>query len=386
MKVLYSYISVASEGSKIHIDSFRKSFISLGEEIIDMDIPGKPFTEDKSSWSLFKKLLVKIKWVTLNIFYLWKILLLALRTGPDVLLFRFQQNHVFFLPIVVLSYAYPVVLEINSLRTIEDPNSANRISNLLDRWSLSRAGQCFVVSQVIKDHIIGRSVAVEDKIAVIENGVDVDLFDMSLDSNQMKRFLGFGNRFIAGFVGSIKPWHGVENLISLAESVKLDIPEILFLIVGDGKDRCMYEETVRKKGLEKEVVFVGLVTHEQVQKYLAAMDVAMAPHKSNSFVDSGGFHGSPLKIFEYMAMGKAIIAAPIGQINDVIVDGDSGRLIRSEDIPSLRETLIQLYKDRTFRETLGKNARKRVEQNYTWKVNAEKVRNVCRMAIEWSHG
>jgi len=346
-----------------------------------MGIPGKPFTEDKASWSIWNKLMAKIKWIRLNLYYLWRIFLMARKKRPDILLFRFQQGHGFFLPIMILSYIYPVVLEINAIRTIEDPSAASWISNLFDKWSLLRARKCFVVSQVIKEHIIGRGLADGEKVTVIENGVDVDLFRNHCTPDEAKRRLGFENRFVAGFVGSFQPWHGVDNIVKLAESLKLEIPDILFLIVGDGRDRTVYEEMVKIKGLEKSVVFTGLISHDRVREYLAAMDVALAPHRSDSFIGSGGFHGSPLKIFEYMAMKKAVIAAPIGQIKEVIVDGESGMLIHSEDVLSLKNALVKLNNDKTYRELLGMNARQRVEKYYTWKVNAEKVLEVCYEAM-----
>jgi glycosyltransferase involved in cell wall biosynthesis len=82
-----------------------------------------------------------------------------------------------------------------------------------------------------------------------------------------------------------------------------------------------------------------------------------------------------------MAMAKPIIAPPLGQIKELIVDGESGLLIYSEDIKALKEALLRLYHDKAYRECLGANARKRVEENYTWRANAEKVRNLCRKSF-----
>ncbi len=217
----------------------------------------------------------------------------------------------------------------------------------------------------------------KERIAVIENGVDLEIFSTDTSSDNMKKSLNLEKYFVAGFVGNFREYHGIENLICLAEAVKSKSLNIMFLIVGDGVNRNRYEEIVRSKGLEKSVIFAGFVPHERVRDYIAVMDVALAPHRKDSFAETGGFHGSPLKIFEYMAMAKPIIAPPLGQIKELIVDGESGLLIYSEDTKALKEALLKLYHDKAYREHLGANARKRVEENYTWRANADKVRTQC---------
>jgi glycosyltransferase involved in cell wall biosynthesis len=112
------------------------------------------------------------------------------------------------------------------------------------------------------------------------------------------------------------------------------------------------------------------------------MDITIAPHDRNSFKSIGGFHGSPLKIFEYMAMGKPVIATPIGQIKDIIEDNISGRLIYSDQVEELKNAVIRLYEDKDYRDTLGKNARKVVMDNYTWEINARKIEDICREVLK----
>ena len=107
----------------------------------------------------------------------------------------------------------------------------------------------------------------------------------------------------------------------------------------------------------------------------------MAPFPQAHYEACGGFYNSALKIFEYMAMAKAIIAPPLGQIGDVIIDGDSGRLIYSEDTAALKDEIARLVADNGYRQSMGANARKRVESDYTWTVNAEKVRTLCLEAM-----
>jgi glycosyltransferase involved in cell wall biosynthesis len=381
MKIVYCYFTADTEGSKIHIDSFMHAFRALGEEIVEAGTVSRPFEGNKSEWSTARRIRAKMLWVQGNFSLLWRLLRLAVRHRPDLLLFRFMQNHQMFLPIFVLSRFYPVVLEINAVRSIENPSGMPPFFSMLDRITLSRSLGAFVVSETVRTHLSSVVDLSKRRIEVIENGVDVEAFTDAIPSESVRRAHGLEGGFVVGFVGSFKPWHGIGNLIALADAMKSEGLPVRYLVVGDGGERRKFEETVRAKGLADNFVFAGYVPHEKVREYISAMDVAMAPHNSDSFRESGGFHGSPLKIFEYMAMSKAIIAAPIGQIRDIIVDGESGRLIPSEDAEALKREILHLYYDRSYREMLGRNARQRVERYYTWKVNAEKVRALCRAAI-----
>ena len=381
MRVVYCYLTGDTEGSTIHIDSFTTAFKALGEEIVDAGLRTKPFTGNKSEWSVVRKIWAKMLWFRLNLIILFRLRQLASQSKAEVLLFRFMPNHQLFFPIFILSFFYPVVLELNALQAIENPAQANWLIDLLDRLTLWRSKRCFVVSKILKDLVINRFGIDEGKIAVIENGVDVEAFKHRQSLTLTRQSLGLENAFVVGFVGSFKPWHGLENLIPLAEALQNEKLNIRFLIVGDGKERGVYEEVLEKKNLSSTFLFAGYVPHDHVPDYLALMDVAIAPHKRDSFKETGGFHGSPLKIFEYMAMGKAIIAAPLGQIQELIIDGESGRLIYAEDTALIKEAVLRMYHDKEYCVNLGINARKRVQRYYSWKANAEKVRTLCLEAM-----
>jgi glycosyltransferase involved in cell wall biosynthesis len=380
VRIQYCYIAYATQGNKVHIDSFINACVSLGQEIVDGGITLPPWTGEKSEWSLGRKLAAKLIWLRQNVSHLNRLFRLARETHPDVLLFR--STHQMFLATFWLSFWYPVVLEVNATKSMEAPSGSNELSDFLDRLLFWRAKGCFVVSSIVKHYLVKKSLMPPEKIVVIENGVDTEVFRGGLPRNGARKTLDLEGRFIAGFVGSFQAYHGIENIIALAEAIKHEGHEIVFLIVGDGKEKKQYQEMVKAKGLEECVIFAGFVPHERIHEYMAAMDVALAPHRRDSFAGSGGFHGSPLKLFEYMAMAKPIIAAPLGQINELIVDGESGLLVYSEDTLALKEALLKLYRDKEYRERLGANARKRVEEKYTWRANAQKVHDLCRQCMD----
>jgi glycosyltransferase involved in cell wall biosynthesis len=375
MTILYNYITVASEGGSVHIHAFVKACRSLGEIVIENGVNVAPYLGGKDAWSMGKRLMVKLGWFLENVRHFWRTWCIARTHKPDVLLFRFQPLHELFLSIVGMSYLYPVILEINAVRSIEHSEGRPRISDFLDRLSLARARRVFVVSQRLKEHLVAHFKLDAERIAVIENGVDPDEFHPAVSRPKRGHELPVKERFVIGFIGSFRPWHAIDHLIAVAEQVVPKLPTVLFLLVGDGADRPLYEKKVQGMGLDKYFYFTGRVAHDEVPGYLASMDVVMAPVMKKSFV--GGFHGSPLKIFEYMAMAKAVIAPPLGQICKAIENGVSGLLINSEDTPELTQAILRLYGDPMLREQLGRNARARVMERYTWKLNAEKVRCLC---------
>jgi glycosyltransferase involved in cell wall biosynthesis len=252
------------------------------------------------------------------------------------------------------------------------------VKNILERLTIWRVSHCFAVSAIVKEHIVNYLGVSESKISVVENGVDTDMFNMDKYGSSEKKKLQLENNFIIGFVGTFKPWHGFDYLIELMYILKSDYVDIKLLAVGDSQERYIYEKKIQDKGLKGSFIFAGHVQHSDIPKYISVMDITIAPHDRDSFQNIGGFHGSPLKIFEYMAMGKPVIATPIGQITDIIEDNISGRLIFSDQIDELKKAVIRLYEDRDYRILLGENARKVVMEKYTWEINARKIEDICR--------
>jgi glycosyltransferase involved in cell wall biosynthesis len=381
MKIIYTSIQYKKEGSTVHMDSFVHAFRAIGNDIIDNRIIGS-HVMDKSDMSLPTKIAIKFYSLILHFVYLWKTTRLVVINRPDVLIFRHAGNMQLFVTIFILSFFYPIILELNAVSSIENRNGTSRIKNYFERVTIWRVSHCFAVSSIVKEHIVNYLGVREDKVSVIENGVDTEKFNMEKYNSFKKKNLKLDNYFIIGFVGTFKPWHGFDYLVDLMHALKSDYVDIKLLAVGDSKERNIYEKKISEKGLADSFIFTGHVQHIDIPKYISVMDITIAPHDRNSFKSIGGFHGSPLKIFEYMAMGKPVIATPIGQIKDIIEDNISGRLIYSDQVEELKNAVIRLYEDKDYRDTLGKNARKVVMDNYTWEINARKIEDICREVLK----
>jgi glycosyltransferase involved in cell wall biosynthesis len=210
------------------------------------------------------------------------------------------------------------------------------------------------------------------KLLVNPNGVDPARFHPGLDGTALRRRLGFEERHVVcGFLGTFTRWHGVLFLAERIPKALAAQPDARFLFMGDGDLRSAVEDHLRRAGVADRAVFTGLIPHGAVPEHLAACDVLISPHLP--FEDGTPFFGSPTKLFEYMAMGKPVLASNLGQIGEVIEDGKSGILYGPGNADEFDRRLRPLLADAELRRRLGEGARLRVESEYTWRRNAERA-------------
>jgi glycosyltransferase involved in cell wall biosynthesis len=248
-----------------------------------------------------------------------------------------------------------------------------RIGDLLERCerlNLAAATRIFVVAEVERSNLIKAGVPPE-KIIVNPNGVDVEKFHPGIGGDTIRRELGVADdETLAGFVGTFGPWHGV---LTLAKAITLlpDDSRVRFLLVGAGKLREEVQRIVGAAGKEQQVIFAGHVEHGRVPALLDACDILLSPHVP--LEDESEFFGSPTKLFEYMAMGKGIVASRLGQIGEVLVDQETALLTEPGNARQLADAILRLSGSPELRERLGSAARQAAVAEHTWKHNAQRV-------------
>jgi len=239
-----------------------------------------------------------------------------------------------------------------------------------ERLNLGAAARIFVVSEVERRNLLRAGVEA-DKIVVNPNGVDVEKFRPGIGGTKERAELGIADdETLVGFVGTFGPWHGV---LALAEAITL-LPasaRIRFLLVGGGVLKSEVERLLREAGALERVIFAGVIAHERVPALLDACDVLASPHVP--LADGSEFFGSPTKLFEYMAMGKGIVASRLGQIGDVLEDEKTALLVEPGNARELCEALQRLAHSRDLREHLGAAARSAAIARHTWEHNAARV-------------
>jgi glycosyltransferase involved in cell wall biosynthesis len=165
-------------------------------------------------------------------------------------------------------------------------------------------------------------------------------------------------------------WDRLDVLIEVVNSIRGQHPNVKVLLVGDGPEMDNLKQTAFRLGMEREVIFSGPVPRDDVPAYIDAMDICVLP-------DSNVF-GSPIALFEFMAMGKPCVVPDIGPIRDVIDDHATGIMFPRGDHSAFGESLLRLVEDPALRVQIGARAKETVFERHTWTANA---RFVVRLAL-----
>lgn len=245
------------------------------------------------------------------------------------------------------------------------------------RLTFRAATTLICVSEAAKRHFVSHWQIPAAKIAVVPNGVDTAAFTPTDDPRPVRARLGLADGPLVMFVGGFQPWHGLELLVEAFAQVAQKRPDAKLLLVGDGPARPAVEATIARLGLEKSVLITGYVVHDKMPEWLAAADVAVAPYPA--LPQELWF--SPLKLYEYMAAGKAIVASAAGQINEVIQDGCNGLLVQPGDVGALVQAIGTLLDDPAARLELGRAARQQAVSHHSWSVYRQRLESLYTAAL-----
>jgi glycosyltransferase involved in cell wall biosynthesis len=207
---------------------------------------------------------------------------------------------------------------------------------------------------------LNRHKSARGRVHVVPNGVNPRRFSPEVAASRPAA----PGMFTVGFCGNLKPWHGIAELMEAFARLHARRSESRLLVVGEGPER----ETIERKRLGEAVEMTGRVSADEVPELLRSMDVATVPYPVMA-----DFYFSPLKLYEYMAAGVAVVGSRIGQVAEVLSDGVSGVLCPPGDVGALEEALERLMLDRGMRERLAKAAREEVLRRYTWDAVVARV-------------
>ena len=290
-------------------------------------------------------------------------------------------------------YNIPLVLEFNSSEIWKIKNWKTKDSFLrgiskklfncfiqepmikaIENYNLRMANVIVVVSKALKEDLVGRGIK-EEKILINPNGVDIEKFRPNCGGDKIRKKFNLEDKKIVGFIGTFGQWHGVEELakaiVLFFEKHREMEANVRFLLIGDG---ILFEKVkaILKQGkCEDKVIFTGLVLQNEAPYYLDACDIFVSPHIPNS--DGSQFFGSPTKLFEYMAMGKGIVASNLGQIGYILDDGITGRLVEPGNSEQLENGIFELLNNEKLCKKMGLSARKKVIEHYTWGQHVRRI-------------
>ena len=253
----------------------------------------------------------------------------------------------------------PLIEEQATYRGLRDAGGADRVAARVFR----AASVLLAVSTEVAAWLERRGAAL-DRVHVIPNGVDAERFRPDVRPAAP----GTLGSFTVGFVGSMKPWHGLEVLVEAFARLHGRGRDARLLLVGDGPARAAVCAELSARGLTGVVHCTGAVAPHEVPGLVTSADVAVAPYP-----DASRFYFSPLKVYEYMAAGRAVVASRVGQLETVIQHDVNGLLCSPGDAGALAAALERLRCEPAVRARLGRAARATVLGTHTWDAVAARV-------------
>jgi PEP-CTERM/exosortase A-associated glycosyltransferase len=237
----------------------------------------------------------------------------------------------------------------------------------LETLSMKGAKLRIAISKALKADIVSRGFR-PDQVEIVPNGVNLDKFMPGPASEALKDRLGLHNRLVLGYIGSFFYYEGLDLLLKATARLRNRFDNLSVLLVGSGEAEADLKSRIKELGIEDRVVFVGRVSHAEVQEYYRLADILCLPRIKSRLTDIV----TPLKPVEIMAMEKPLLASDVGGHLETVIEDVNGKLFRADDLDDLVDKLTGLIMNDQFRRDLGVKARVWVKQNLDWNILVEK--------------
>lgn len=310
-----------------------------------------------------------------------------------IFLFSFKQPpHVLYVREIVLSLTplilsfilrKPLITEVNG-DLIEELRYkgfsplliwiVKQLQNINSRYS----NDLVCVTEGLKQIFIKRYEIPPHRIHVVPNGTNIHLF-RPMDQKICQKELGLDSRrCFVGFIGTFLSHQGLDTLITCAPHVINSVPNVLFLLIGDGRIRPLLEQAIHEMGISTYFLFTGNVPPEKAVLYINSMDICVAPF-TKARNDAIGL--SPLKLYDYLACGKPLVASDIKGVGDVIAHNNLGIAVPPDNPAELANAIKALLLDDNLRAAYSENGRKLVVEKYNWELTANRILSICTNVI-----
>lgn len=257
----------------------------------------------------------------------------------------------------------PLVVEVNY--TSRSPLVRRRsklmkpLAHAVDRWIFGSATLLTPVSTALKEELMRDFGIPDEKILMLPNAADPAKFVPPANARE-----GSGKKTI-GFVGGFYPWHGLDLLIEAYAGIADRFPESQVLLIGDGPELDRIRALAIRLGLDGRVIFGGRRKHRELPGVMSSFYIGVMPDSND--------YGSPMKIFEYMALGVPVVAPDYAPIFDAIGDGEQGLVFEKRSVPALRAALARLLQDEAFARRLGERGRETIVRERNWDANVARI-------------
>jgi glycosyltransferase involved in cell wall biosynthesis len=379
LRILYHHRTLADGAEGIHIAAMAHAFRALGHDVHMVGAAPSPVAAEghardgvgqaagawlRAARALIPETAVEAISVGYNAVEWVELRREIDRYCPDLIYKRHARFDV--APLVLAArHRIPLALEVNAVYSAQpycdfEPLALHGLAKRLERRAFELATLVVTVSTPLARQV---SALADARVLILPNGADPQRFDPArADGARIRSKFGLGNRLVIGWTGILRAWHGLDLLLDATAAV----PDAVLLVVGDGPERAHVEQCAAELNIRARVVITGRVSHAEMRDYIAAMDIAVVADERTGVA-------SPMKLLEYMATARAVVAPRLESIADIVTDGETGIMFTPGDARDLAHILRSLASDDALRRRLAAGARQQVESARNWRSNALRV-------------
>ncbi|MBX3610155.1 MAG: glycosyltransferase family 4 protein [Hydrogenophaga sp.] len=376
MRILYHHRTASKDGQAVHIEEMIDAMRALGHEVrvvAPMSDGDQGQMGGGVGWvhrlkAHLPRAVYELMELSYSLVAYRKLMRAAREFRPDVI---YERYNLFLLAgtMAARRLKVPLLLEVNSPLVHEREQHSGGLSlKRLARWAEGLAWRSadavLPVTAVLADHVSAYGVP-RERIHVIPNGINRAHFAQAPSRDEAKRALQLQGQLVLGFTGFVRDWHGVDHVIDWMASDAAPANTYL-LMVGDGPVRTELEAQAARLGLSDRVHFTGVVHRDAVPAHVAAFDIALQPAVTP--------YASPLKLMEYLALGKAVVAPATPNLQEVLTTEVNALLFDAQAAGAMQQALTRLCTQTDFRDRVSEGARATIDRlDLTWEGNARRV-------------
>jgi glycosyltransferase involved in cell wall biosynthesis len=233
-----------------------------------------------------------------------------------------------------------------------DLDFATKLYGALDRYCLKRFAAIAAVSRDVQNRLLSSHIEA-NKISIIPNGIEWNTFADKANAS-IKSSGNADEPLVVGFAGRLSREKGIDLFITAAHEIARVLPNVQFVIAGDGAEREASIEAIEENNLSGKVKLLGRV--DDMPSFYASIDVLLSPSRTE---------GSPMGLMEAMASGIPVVATNVGDVSTLVEDGVTGMLVRSTDAAAMQQAVIKLLSDAELRDAISKAAQQRIIEQFS---------------------
>lgn len=354
-------------GATVKIWDLANNFSKLGHDVV-LFLPKYHFNTNNIHFKVVEIPFLNLPFLrslSFNFFLTFFLMRFFFKTHPDIIYARRMGSIIpgIYARLVKAVFFYEVNDDPYKKTYHEGSLTAFRIQSYIsekqDKINLKLCRRAFVITKEISEKIQKVNPDLEvDKLIVMPSGANIDLFKpMSRQECRVHLSIQPNKKYV-GFAGTLLKHQGIEVLINASHAILKKESSAAFLVVGEGPMKEIWMKEVERQGLKDCFIFAGQVDYEDMPHWIGAMDICVAP-----FLCSAGLR-SPVKIFDYMACGRPVVASNIEGTTDIFAGTGAITLVEPENPQILASAIINLLGNKEKAKSMGQKGRSLVAKNY----------------------